>query len=222
MRGPTAIINQTGDRVGRIVEIVQEPRRQPRAHERVRDADRSRKALLEAAQAQFAEHGFAGARVEAIAAKAGVNKQLIAYYFGGKRGLYDAVVERRQALVAELDATDTSLGELAGRYVRVFGDHPELERLFLRDTLDQDPDGVEFDPDVPEVAELRRRQQDGELAPSLDPAFVLLFLQAMTVAGTLFPAETKRLTGLDPRTPEFRRRSADQVRLIVDKLADQG
>src|ERR1700761_3961942 len=191
------------------------PRRHPEPHERVRDAERSRAALLDAAQAEFAEKGFAGARTDAIAARAGVNKQLIAYYFGGKQGLYDAVTDRMQALAAEFDTPGTSLPDLARRYFRAFSDNPDLERLFLRENLDQDPEEAEYEPDAGEVADLRRRQQAGEIAASLDPAFVLLFLEAMTASGTLFPAEAKRLTGLDPRSAEFRDRAADQLSEIV-------
>ena len=73
------------------------PRRSPDPTTRQRDAERSRAALLDAAEAEFAQHGFAGARVESIAARAGLNKQLISYYFGGKQALYDAIVERFQA-----------------------------------------------------------------------------------------------------------------------------
>ncbi len=195
------------------------PRRHPEPQARVRDAERSRTALLDAAQAEFADKGFAGARVDAIAARAGVNKQLIAYYFGGKQGLYDAVTERRQALVAEFDTLETSLPDLALRYFQAFGDNPDLERIFLRETLDQDPEKVQYEPDASQVADLRRRQQAGEIAANLDPAFVLLFLEAMTVSGTLLPAEAKRLTGLDPRSAEFRTRAADQLNKIVRRLA---
>ena len=47
-----------------------------------------RERLLGAALEEFAARGPAGARVESIARAAGVNKQLITYYFGGKDGLY--------------------------------------------------------------------------------------------------------------------------------------
>ncbi|MBJ7291388.1 TetR family transcriptional regulator [Williamsia sp.] len=194
-------------------------RRQPERSTRVRDAERSRAALLDAAQAEFAEKGFSGGRVDAIAARAGVNKQLIAYYFGGKQGLYDAVTERRQTLVAEFDTPETPLPELALQYFAAFGDNPDLERIFLRENLDQDPGDVEYEPDSDEVVDLRRRQQAGEIGDELDPAFVLLFLEAMTVSGSLFPAEAKRLTGLDPRSAEFRRQAADQLSAIVRRLA---
>jgi len=195
------------------------PRRQPEAGARLRDAERSRSALLDAAQGEFADKGFTGARVDAIAARAGVNKQLIAYYFGSKQGLYDAVTERRRALVAEFDTPGTSLPDLARRYSEAFRDHPDLERIYLRETLDQDPDDVVFDPDAREVVDLRRRQEEGEIAADLDPAFLLLLLEAMTVAGSLFRAEAKRLTGLDPRSADFRDRAAEQLSLIVSKLA---
>ena len=47
---------------------------------------------MDAAAQEFAEKGFAGSRVDTIARKAGVNKQLIFYYFGSKRGLFESVV----------------------------------------------------------------------------------------------------------------------------------
>lgn len=148
-----------------------------------------------------------------------MNKQLIAYYFGGKQALYDAVGERRQDLVASFDTPETPLPDLAQRYLHAFTDHPDLERIFLREMLDRDPADVAFNPDVPEVADLRRRQRAGEISADLDPAFLLLFLQAMTVSGSLFAAEAKRLTGLDPGSADFRQRAADQLSAIVSKLA---
>jgi AcrR family transcriptional regulator len=52
----------------------------------------ARAALLAAAEQQFAEHGYAGARVDQIAQVAGFNKSLILQYFGGKAELYAAVL----------------------------------------------------------------------------------------------------------------------------------
>lgn len=51
----------------------------------------AREKILRAAFREFARRGFAGTRVEAIARKARVNKQLLYYYFGSKRRLYDEV-----------------------------------------------------------------------------------------------------------------------------------
>src|SRR5260370_27317045 len=53
----------------------------------------TRKNLLAAARREFAKSGLAGARVDEIAARAGVNKQLVYHYFGDKDALYLAVLE---------------------------------------------------------------------------------------------------------------------------------
>ncbi|QQO11998.1 TetR family transcriptional regulator [Bradyrhizobium diazoefficiens] len=58
-----------------------------------RDPVATRNKLLTAARLEFARHGFAGARVDEIAARAGVNKQLVYHYFGDKDALYLAVLE---------------------------------------------------------------------------------------------------------------------------------
>lgn len=60
---------------------------------RPRDPAGTRRKLLAAARREFAQHGLAGARVDEIAARAGVNKQLVYHYFGDKDALYLAVLE---------------------------------------------------------------------------------------------------------------------------------
>ncbi len=64
------------------------------ARGRPRDASAAQEAILDAAEAVFAEHGFDGARVDAIATSSGYNKGLIYHYFGDKLGLYTAVLGR--------------------------------------------------------------------------------------------------------------------------------
>jgi len=58
-----------------------------------RDPAATRLKLLTAARREFAASGLAGARVDEIAARAGVNKQLVYHYFGDKDALYLAVLE---------------------------------------------------------------------------------------------------------------------------------
>ncbi|MCP9949987.1 TetR family transcriptional regulator [Actinomadura madurae] len=86
-------------------------RRSPAPGERHRDAERSRAQLLAAALDEFSAKGYAGARVGDIAKRAGLNKQLITYYFGGKEGLYRAVEEQWLADEAELVPPEGSLDE---------------------------------------------------------------------------------------------------------------
>jgi TetR/AcrR family transcriptional regulator len=68
-------------------------RRAPRTKPQRRDPAATRQKLLTAARREFARSGLAGARVDEIAARAGVNKQLVYHYFGDKDALYLAVLE---------------------------------------------------------------------------------------------------------------------------------
>src|SRR5213083_656974 len=63
--------------------------------------------IVAAAREEFARRGFAGARVEQIARRAGVNKQLLFYYFHSKRGLFQAV------LAQSAGELETALAELS-------------------------------------------------------------------------------------------------------------
>lgn len=188
-----------------------------------RDPERTRQALLDAALAEFADKGLAGARVSEIAARAGVNKQLISYHFDGKEGLYKALAERWLEREREFADPALPLGELVARYVRETVEQRAMTRLFLRECLD-DGEPPEWDRhagdrEPEEVADLRRRQADGELAPQLDPAYVLLALQAAASAGVAFPGDARRFTGLEPDSPEFSARYGEQLRLLVELLS---
>ncbi|HEX9631707.1 MAG TPA: helix-turn-helix domain-containing protein [Gemmatimonadales bacterium] len=59
----------------------------------------SKQTILAAARTEFGEHGYAGARISRIAARARLNKQLIYYYFGSKSGLYAAATSEGPAVV---------------------------------------------------------------------------------------------------------------------------
>lgn len=71
---------------------------------RVHDAEGAREAILNAAEEVFAEHGFDGARIDAIAEVAGYNKSLIFHYYDDKLGLYTAVLMRIDQQGGELQA----------------------------------------------------------------------------------------------------------------------
>jgi TetR/AcrR family transcriptional regulator len=86
--------------------------------------------ILQAACAEFAEHGYAGARVARIATKAKVNKQLIFYYFGTKAGLYAAATGPGQAgtVLAPIESATPveQLRDLINRLANHLEQHPEL------------------------------------------------------------------------------------------------
>jgi len=68
--------------------------------------ERSRDAILVAAEAAFAEHGFSGARIDDIAAASGFNKTLIFRHYGDKLGLYTAVLKRIDEEITNLQRTN--------------------------------------------------------------------------------------------------------------------
>ncbi|GGT83976.1 TetR family transcriptional regulator [Actinomadura citrea] len=76
----------------------------PASGERQRDADRTRAEILDVAQREFARHGYAGARVDDMAALMRTTKRMIYYYFGGKEKLYLAVLEKAYAEVRKLES----------------------------------------------------------------------------------------------------------------------
>lgn len=110
-------------------------RRAPGAEDRLRDAERSRELILDAALYEFGERGFAGARTVAIARRAGVNPQLISYYFDGKAGLYRALTARIRGETGPLDDLDTPLEEVVARFVHVNLEHRAWARLLIWEAL---------------------------------------------------------------------------------------
>ena len=71
-----------------------------------RDPERMRQRILNAATREFAQHGFAGARVEAISRRAGTVDRMLYYHFGNKAQLYYAVLA---ACYEQLGSAEQSL-----------------------------------------------------------------------------------------------------------------
>ena len=195
------------------------PRRAPAGPERQRDADRSRRALLDAALEEFSRRGYAGARVADIARRAGVNKQLINYYFGSKEGLYLALqrawLEREESFAPP----EIPLADLVVRYLLDALADPRSLRLLLWRGLADDsaPDGrSDRQPDLDQVG---RRQAAREVAADLDPAAVLLAGMGMVAAPIAMPQVARELFGVDPTSAEFRERYAEQLRRITTYLS---
>jgi AcrR family transcriptional regulator len=199
-----------------------QPRRSPRAQDRKRDPERTRERILDAAVVEFGEHGFAGARISAIARRAGVNEQLISYYFDSKEGLYGALQQRWQLISAGASRPELPIAEVVAAFLRLSIEQRSFARLLAWDGLAHTgSDAVEPDEYFTEmVEELRRRQQAGELADDLDPAYVLLILFAAALAPTVIPQIARRLTGLSADSRTFQAAYAEQLRHIVERLAD--
>ena len=182
-----------------------------------RDPEARRTALLDAALVEFSRHGLAGARTSAIAARAGVNKQLISHHFGGKEGLYRALVDRWLKAESGYGGEGTPLTDVVAAYARSAAEDSDLHRLVVRQSIDGEATGAGIaDADL---EDMRRRQRAGEIGDDLDPGFVLLALQAVASAAVVFPDDARRVTGLEPASPEFVAWHSEQLRRLVERLS---
>ncbi|MCT8972933.1 TetR/AcrR family transcriptional regulator [Microbaculum marinisediminis] len=117
---------------------VRRPRQAKKARpSRPRDAAATRAALLSTAISEFAEKGFAGARVDEIANQAGVNKQLLYHHFGNKDDLYRIALETVYSEIREKErALDLgnltpveAMRTLVGYSFDYLAEHPEFIKL---------------------------------------------------------------------------------------------
>ena len=109
--------------------------------------ERNRQDIVKVATAHFADKGFAGARVDEIAAATATSKRMIYYHFESKEGLYRAVLIEayRGIRSAELDAGLEDMPPLAAleRLTALTFDyhfhHPELVRLVMDENMRRAP-----------------------------------------------------------------------------------
>lgn len=200
------------------------PRRSPKPQERQRDPERTRRLILDAALTEFGAHGFAGARIGAIAARAGVNVQLISYYFDGKEGLYQAISQEWRQRQGELSTPGMPLSEQLGRYALEASNNPDGVRLFAWSGLEYAGPATDFDHTPraerlePSIEQIRAAQAAGRLPAEVDPACLMVLLMAAAMATTTLPQVIEGLCGVDPGSPEFIRHYAEQVSLVAGLL----
>ncbi|SES27640.1 TetR/AcrR family transcriptional regulator [Streptomyces qinglanensis] len=192
------------------------PRRAPRAEERKLDPERSCRRLLDAAMDEFAAKGYAGARVQDIADRAGLNKQLIAYHFGGKEGLWNALNRRWARREETFNRPDVPLDEVTARYLHLALDDPRGPRLSAWTGLT----GAEPEAEREDLSDMERRKQAGEIAEELDPGAVLLLLTGAVATPAVTPQTVRSVLGMDPTSSEFREFYTEQLRRIVRRLAE--
>ncbi|GAA3549014.1 TetR family transcriptional regulator [Nonomuraea rosea] len=93
-------------------------------------------ALLEAAREEFAAYGVAGARVDRIAERAGVNKERIYGHFGNKEKLFDAVIrEALDDLTSQMALPGADPVDYVAKLADYYNTHPELVRLLMWEAL---------------------------------------------------------------------------------------
>ncbi|GGO50566.1 TetR family transcriptional regulator [Streptomyces daqingensis] len=112
------------------------PSTSSRPARRTRDAARTRAEILEVATREFARLGYAGARVDEIAARIQTTKRMIYYYFGSKEGLFTAVLEEAYAVIRrkeqQLDVEHSDPVAAIRRLAELTFDHHEAHPDFIR------------------------------------------------------------------------------------------
>lgn len=88
-----------------MVAVAPSSSRRPTKTAPLRDAERTRALILEAAAKEFARSGLSGARVDRIATEAGLNVRMLYYYFRSKDDLFLAVLEHAYAVIREAEQT---------------------------------------------------------------------------------------------------------------------
>jgi TetR/AcrR family transcriptional regulator len=190
----------------------------------------ARERIVRAATVEFSRHGFDGARIDAIARAATVNKALLYYYFPNKAELYRSLVLEHigAAATALEDAARASddpaeaLRAIVAALFTLLSARPEVSGFMLREVLNgwghlADEDfAVLFRTTRPIVATVERGAAAGVFRP-VPPVFVHLLVMAslnffvVSGAARARGARTLRQSALDPDPAEFARFVADLV-----------
>jgi AcrR family transcriptional regulator len=163
--------------------------------QRTNDPEGNRRNIVEVATREFAEKGFSGARVDKIAARTKTSKRMIYYYFGGKEGLYIAVLEEAYRKIRSIEATldlahqtpQDALRTLVGFTFDYQNAHPEFIRLVMNENIlngayvSRSKHIQRLNSAVINAVQelLARGQRDGAFRPDVDPVDLHMSISAL-------------------------------------------
>jgi AcrR family transcriptional regulator len=179
------------------------------------DTERTKQLLLDAATTEFSARGLAGARVDRIAASAGVNKERIYQYFGNKEQLFGTVITNQVALIMDaVPITGTGVEAIVDYAGRVFDyqcEHRELARLTMWE-------GLELDSPVAEQSRRERSASKVDLVLAAEPSLtreqaedVLLTILTLADGYQALPNLDRLYTGSTGSDPARRRRRRENI-----------
>src|SRR6478735_5480089 len=175
----------------------------------LRDPVRTRERILEAALREFAAKGFAGARVDAIAASASINKRMLYHYFGDKEGLFREVLRNK---MAQRRAWSQHTPDDPAAGLPFWFDMARKDREWIRllewealqfnggsfiDERERAGRGREA------VKRISDRQKLGHFTKRMEPSAMLLGMVALSWFPVAFPQLTRIITGRWPDDPTF-------------------
>jgi TetR/AcrR family transcriptional regulator len=194
--------------------------------------EESRAAILKAAVVEFAEHGIAGARTDAIAREAHVNKALLYYYFKDKDSLYEAVLDHvfgglRDRIMPVLETNSPprkKMLDYVGAYFDYIAANPQFPRVVQSEWMRSGARSAPmqrvakeyFRPIFKKVAEiLRLGIAAGEFRP-LNPMDFLPSVAAVIVFYFSAAPVIKALTKVDPLSAQ---RIRERRRFVLDFIS---
>lgn len=187
-----------------------------------RNPERTRERILSAALKEFAAHGFAGARVDAIARRAAINKRMLYHYFGDKAALFREVqrkkISERQAWAENL--SDDPAEALPFWFKAACRDKDWI-RLLAWEALQGD-DGKIIDEKrrlehvALHLSRLRSRQKRGVISAEFPTPHVMLAILSLTMFPMAFPQLTRLVTGRFVHDPLFQSAQVDFLQKFAD------
>lgn len=185
-----------------------------------RDIQATKKRLLDAATAEFAQRGIAGARVDRIADLAECSKALLYDYFGNKDQLFDVVYNALVVtLMQEVPMDALDLAGYVGRLFDQYLAHPEILRLTAWDILERGGMGTRLEAlqaaNRQKIAAIEQAQSDGHISNRWNPSELLALLMGIS---TTWLFSIPEVTTLDaPQISALRRTITEAAQLLVDK-----
>jgi AcrR family transcriptional regulator len=186
------------------------------------DAQATRRRLLDAAYAEFAQYGIAGARVERIGEAADSNKAQIYHYFGGKAQLFDAVCGLAiQQMEAEVPFNPYDLPGYAARLVGLHERRPEIMRLCTWQRLERtdgepNPAGVAYA--RAQIDAIAQAQKTGDVPAHFHPGFLLGLVLHLATGWVSVSSEFE--AAIDVPAPEERARHVENaIRTLLSQPA---
>jgi TetR/AcrR family transcriptional regulator len=189
-----------------------------------RDPEATKRRILDAALREFSEKGIAGARVDAIAERAGINKRMLYYYFGSKEDLFREILQRRiDETTAEQHPAVAETGRLAQRQRRLAQDE-DYVRLLAWEALEARAGHV-IDESVRRayfkqwIAAVESEQRAGHLPSDLDAAQLVLSELCLVLGPLMVPQLTRLITGCSPTGPRQLERRADFLDALERRIS---
>jgi TetR/AcrR family transcriptional regulator len=187
-----------------------------------RDPVRTKERILSQAMAEFAAKGYANARVDGIAKRCKVSKNMLYHYFGSKEGLFVAVLERvyegfrarQRDFAVRLEDPEAAMRHLVAHTFAALIENPEVIALLNAENLAKGKHIMRsrrirglYDPLLATVQELLERgAAEGVFRSDIDPVILYLSLSSLAYHYISNQYTLKAAFGIDFTTPA--RRSA--------------